>query len=526
MYEQKVSCSNVYFLGFATKWREFLGSFLVGLNVVLGQVFYFYFCFLNFIFLFSMQIKTVILSRFCNFGVTVTLSCSNVYFLGFATKWREFLGSFLVGLNFVLGFATLVLLSHFLGSYGGRFLGLFLVALNVVLGDFDIGRKGLESDWKLYMVEYCATTPLPDKKLLVFVLDGRLQKPTKTTRACVADFGVNSSMLKPEVSSRHQCVCRFGFDFTLISVFEFNFEHIVVGDVGFEAWGFSRAGGGLAEGQLNQLTDGTREAVMKVILRTLKLLFWGILLQGIWPEKFLKSMQSDRSEDLNLLVQHVHSTNFKRTCLYLTSAARVLNLSLMMKTDPLQSLAHDIEVARDEDLMEQILKAIYFDLVDHDSESIPFNLFKCKVVILTGIVVWILFTVVLIEKCSAQDFSQQKQVLKRIKMLIKMMGSHLSTYAPKVMVLLMHAIEKSRTSVGQRLKLVFADCLGALGAVDPAKVKVFRSAPDTVIQDSTALAIHELLKIAGCEASLDENVVVSLSKTQVLKDKEPLKVAT
>nr|KAJ0216324.1 hypothetical protein LSAT_V11C300104440 [Lactuca sativa] len=102
--------------------------------------------------------------------------------------------------------------------------------------------------------------------------------------------------------------------------------------------------------------------------------------------------------------------------------------------------------------------------------------------------------------------------------------------------LLRGCAEESRTVVGQRLKLVCADCLGLLGAVDPAKVKgfsnqrfkiacsdddlifelihkhlarAFRAAPDTTIQDSAALAIQELLKIAGCEASLDENVSVS-----------------
>ncbi|XP_074371417.1 serine/threonine-protein kinase ATR [Apium graveolens] len=106
--------------------------------------------------------------------------------------------------------------------------------------------------------------------------------------------------------------------------------------------------------------------------------------------------------------------------------------------------------------------------------------------------------------------------------------------------LLKGCAEESRTSVGQRLKLVCADCLGALGAVDPAKVKgfssqrfkiacsdddlifelihkhlarAFRAAPDTNIQDSAALAIQELLKIAGCEASLDENVAASTSQT-------------
>ncbi|KAK4477252.1 hypothetical protein RD792_016466 [Penstemon davidsonii] len=99
--------------------------------------------------------------------------------------------------------------------------------------------------------------------------------------------------------------------------------------------------------------------------------------------------------------------------------------------------------------------------------------------------------------------------------------------------LLKGCAEESRTSVGQRLKLICADCLGALGAIDPAKVKgfssarfkiacsdddlifelihkhlarAFRAAPDTIVQDSAALAIQELLKIAGCEASLDNNV--------------------
>ena len=113
--------------------------------------------------------------------------------------------------------------------------------------------------------------------------------------------------------------------------------------------------------------------------------------------------------------------------------------------------------------------------------------------------------------------------------------------------LLRGCAEESRTAVGQRLKLVCADCLGALGAVDPAKVKgftcqrfkiecsdddlifelihkhlarAFRAAPDTIIQDSAALAIQELLKIAGCEASLDASATASMS--QKLKDKKSL----
>ncbi|KAE8721139.1 Serine/threonine-protein kinase ATR [Hibiscus syriacus] len=109
---------------------------------------------------------------------------------------------------------------------------------------------------------------------------------------------------------------------------------------------------------------------------------------------------------------------------------------------------------------------------------------------------------------------------------------------------------ESRIVVGQRLKLMCADCLGAFGAVDPAKLRnvscqrfkiqcsnddltfelihkhlarAFRAAPDTVVQDSAALAIQEVLKIAGCEASLDENVA---SISQAKKDKEPSKTSS
>lgn len=98
--------------------------------------------------------------------------------------------------------------------------------------------------------------------------------------------------------------------------------------------------------------------------------------------------------------------------------------------------------------------------------------------------------------------------------------------------LLRGCAEESRTAVGQRLKLVCADCLGALGAIDPAKFKgiscqrfkiecsdddlifelihkhlarAFRAASDTIVQDSAALAIQELLKLAGCQASLNDN---------------------
>ncbi|XP_024312541.1 serine/threonine-protein kinase ATR [Brachypodium distachyon] len=101
-----------------------------------------------------------------------------------------------------------------------------------------------------------------------------------------------------------------------------------------------------------------------------------------------------------------------------------------------------------------------------------------------------------------------------------------------IMTLLKGCAEESRTTVGQRLKLVCADCLGALGAVDPAKFKVisserfkiecsdddlifelihkhlaraFRAASDTMVQDSAAFAIQELLKLAGCQSLPNED---------------------
>lgn len=118
-------------------------------------------------------------------------------------------------------------------------------------------------------------------------------------------------------------------------------------------------------------------------------------------------------------------------------------------------------------------------------------------------------------------------------------GSDMDVLSCLIISLLRGCAEESRTAVGQRLKLVCADCLGALGAVDPAKVKgfscqrfkiecsdddlifelihkhlarAFRAAPDTIIQDSAALAIQEVLKIAGCEASLDVNAAASMSQ--------------
>ncbi|GAB2267814.1 hypothetical protein Dimus_002790 [Dionaea muscipula] len=127
--------------------------------------------------------------------------------------------------------------------------------------------------------------------------------------------------------------------------------------------------------------------------------------------------------------------------------------------------------------------------------------------------------------------------------------SDINVISPLVTSLLRGCAEESRTTVGQRLKMVCADCLGAIGAVDPAKItgvscqrfkiqcsdddvifelihkhlaRSFRAAPDTVIQDSAALAIQELLKIAGCEASLDETAADSVS--HILNGKEHARV--
>lgn len=128
---------------------------------------------------------------------------------------------------------------------------------------------------------------------------------------------------------------------------------------------------------------------------------------------------------------------------------------------------------------------------------------------------------------------------------IKEGDSAMDVMSSLITSLLKGCAEESRTFVGQRLKLICADCLGALGAIDPAKIKGFSSvrfkiacsdddlifelidkhltrafsaAPDTVVQDSAALAIQELLEFAGCGASLDNNIV------ERTKDKQHIKV--
>ncbi|KAH6777085.1 Ataxia telangiectasia-mutated and RAD3-like protein [Perilla frutescens var. frutescens] len=129
-------------------------------------------------------------------------------------------------------------------------------------------------------------------------------------------------------------------------------------------------------------------------------------------------------------------------------------------------------------------------------------------------------------------------------LFIKEVDSAMDVMSSLITSLLKGCAEESRTSVGQRLKLICADCLGALGAIDPAKIKGFSSirfkiacsdddlifelihkhlarafsaAPDTIVQDSAALAIQELLKIAGCGASLDDNILERTNHKQHIK---------
>lgn len=124
-------------------------------------------------------------------------------------------------------------------------------------------------------------------------------------------------------------------------------------------------------------------------------------------------------------------------------------------------------------------------------------------------------------------------------------ASNLDLVSSLITSLLRGCAEESRTRVGQRLKLICADCLGEIGAVDPTKIRgvfpqrfkiecsdddlifelidkhlarAFRAASDTIVQDSAALAIQELLKLAGCQASLDKNTAGSSLQPFVLTE--------
>lgn len=96
--------------------------------------------------------------------------------------------------------------------------------------------------------------------------------------------------------------------------------------------------------------------------------------------------------------------------------------------------------------------------------------------------------------------------------------------------------EEARTQLSNKLKMLCAECLGELGALDPARLvqvevrqpgrmersdedlafelvtehlaKMLRAATDTDVADTAALAIQEILKFAGCrpEMALGESV--------------------
>ncbi|XVE93918.1 hypothetical protein REPUB_Repub01dG0235600 [Reevesia pubescens] len=113
----------------------------------------------------------------------------------------------------------------------------------------------------------------------------------------------------------------------------------------------------------------------------------------------------------------------------------------------------------------------------------------------------------------SEDFSLQKQALKRIEMLIKMMGSHLNTYVPKLMVLLMHAIGKeSLQSEGLSVLHYF---IVQLAMVSPSSTK-------HVISQVFAALIPLLEKDAE-NSSAHLHKVVEILEELVLKNRVILK---
>ncbi|KAL6980973.1 non-specific serine,threonine protein kinase [Sarracenia purpurea var. burkii] len=60
-------------------------------------------------------------------------------------------------------------------------------------------------------------------------------------------------------------------------------------------------------------------------------------------------------------------------------------------------------------------------------------------------------------------------------------GLDMDVVSSLVTSLLSGCVKESRTSVGQRLKLVCADCLGALGAVDPGASKEGETSEDGIV---------------------------------------------
>ncbi|XP_050261680.1 serine/threonine-protein kinase ATR-like [Quercus robur] len=114
----------------------------------------------------------------------------------------------------------------------------------------------------------------------------------------------------------------------------------------------------------------------------------------------------------------------------------------------------------------------------------------------------------------AEDTSLQQQALKLIEILIKMMGSHLSTYVPKLTVLLMHATDKEpQQSEGLSILHFFIE---QLAKVSPSSTK-------HVISQVLA-ALIPFLEREKEHPSNNLDKVVKILKELVLKNKVVLKV--
>ncbi|KAF3772308.1 hypothetical protein EJ110_NYTH58268, partial [Nymphaea thermarum] len=71
---------------------------------------------------------------------------------------------------------------------------------------------------------------------------------------------------------------------------------------------------------------------------------------------------------------------------------------------------------------------------------------------------------------------------------------------------------KFKTASCPRFKIECSDDDLILELIHEHLTRVFRAASDTIVQDSAALAIQELLKLAGCQASLDGSDLSSTSQ--------------
>jgi serine/threonine-protein kinase ATR len=93
----------------------------------------------------------------------------------------------------------------------------------------------------------------------------------------------------------------------------------------------------------------------------------------------------------------------------------------------------------------------------------------------------------------SDDLLLRKQALNRIEMLIRMMGSHLNTYVPKLMVLLLHAIDKESLQLEGLSVLHFF--IKQLSEVSPSSIKhiisqVFASLLPFLERDKENPSIH------------------------------------